>query len=88
MIIDITRYLAPPKPVSTHVAHYCGFTAITRLFDPADVQRCRRCPTCSACPDGLCLVVTPGTIPPEAAADFVFPSNDSPAQRRIRPSAS
>jgi hypothetical protein len=86
VIIDITKFLAPPEPISTHVAHVQGMTAISRLWDPEDGPRCRRCPECHAA-GNTCLVVVPWHVADDDAADFTFPP-PSEAQRRARPSAS
>jgi hypothetical protein len=62
------------EPLSTVVAHErtpgMESTSIARLFDPADVLRCRRCQECRATPLGLCLVTVPEIIPDGAARLF------------------
>jgi hypothetical protein len=62
------------EPLSTVVTHEHSpgmeSTSIARLFDPADVPRCRRCQECKATALGLCLVTVPEIIPDGAARLF------------------
>jgi hypothetical protein len=63
------------EPLSCVVTHerYPGgeeSTSIARLFDPADICRCRRCDVCKATPLGLCLVTVPENIPNSEARLF------------------
>jgi hypothetical protein len=62
------------EPLSCVVTHErlpgMETTSIARLFDPADVPRCRRCQECRATPLGLCLVTVPEIIPDGSARLF------------------
>lgn len=73
MLIDIRPFLEPPKPISTHISHQGGVTAISRMWNPEDVPRCDLCPTCAACPDGLCLVQVATHVTAQDAPMFRVP---------------
>jgi hypothetical protein len=65
-----------PRPLSTHVARAQRdghtFTAISRLWRSEDIPRCQLCPTCTAGPRGMCLVLVASNVANEDAPLFSF----------------
>jgi hypothetical protein len=64
-----------PVPRETQVARLrlgtVEVTAITRHWDPAEIDRCRLCPRCAASPHSAsCLVLTTAPVPVGSAPLF------------------
>jgi hypothetical protein len=66
----IARYFDDqPKPIHALIARLGNMTAITRVWNPWEVDRCRLCPRCTVV-ENTCLVLIGGPVPKHMAPLF------------------
>ena len=72
-----------PTPLSTHVAHHRGGTAITRGWNERDPDRCPPCPRarCPAGPYNVCMVMVDRYVKRADAPLFGLATPPAPAPR-------